>query len=96
MSERFAVQTIYRKLKYVLEQPPTSLPFNTRNLAGTIAFYVDGGSLRRKYFRKYLPRKNAKAFLRKVDEYNRQRKNEIQRLIDEAEAQRQQDGSSAQ
>jgi hypothetical protein len=54
LPERFAVQTIYRKLQYVFEQSPTSLPFNTSNLAGTIAFYVEIGVLKRKYFRKYL------------------------------------------
>jgi hypothetical protein len=96
LPERFAVQTLYRKLKFVLEQPPASLPFNARNLAGTVAFYVDVGVLRRKYFSKYLRRKNAKALLHKVDEYNRQRKDRIQRLIDEAEAQVQHAGPDVQ
>ena len=91
LPERFAVQTIYGKLKYVLEQPPTSFPFNARYLAGTIAFYVDIGVLKRKYFKKYC-RKSARILLRKIDEVNRQRKNRIQRLIEEAEAQKPQDG----
>lgn len=89
LPERFAVQTLYSKLKYVLEQPPTSFPFNARNLAGTIAFYVDIGVLKRKYFKKYC-KKNAQALLRKVDECNTQRKDRIQRLIEEAEVQRHQ------
>jgi len=95
LPERFAVQTLYSKLKYVLEQPPTSFPFNVRNLAGTIAFYVDIGVLKRKYFKKYC-KKNAQVLLRKVDEYNTQRKDMIQRLIEEAEVQRHQEGPVSQ
>ena len=97
LPERFAVQTLYRKLQYVLEQPATSLPFNSRDLARTIAFFVDIGVLKRKYFKKYLCNKeNAKALLFEVDEYNRQRKNGIQRLIEKANAQKPQDGPDAQ
>jgi hypothetical protein len=94
LPERFAVQTLYGKLKYVLEQPPTSFPFNARDLAGTIALYVDVGVLKRKYFKKYC-KKNAQSLLRKVDEDNSQRKNRIQRLIEKAEAQKPQDGPVA-
>lgn len=81
LPERFAVQTLYGKLKYVLEQPPTSLPFNARDLAGTIAFYVDVGVLKREYFKRYC-KKNVRALLRKIDDDNRQRKDRIQRLIE--------------
>jgi hypothetical protein len=95
LPERFAVQTLYRKLQYVLEQPPTSLPFNSRDLARTIAFYVDLGVLKRKYFKKYLHKEYAQVFLRKVDEYNKQRKGGIQHLIEKAEAQKNQDGPVA-
>ena len=90
LPERFAVQTLYRKLQYVLDQPPTSLPFNTQDLAKTIAFFVEIGVLKRKYFKKYC-KKNGRVFLRIVDEVNRQRKNRIQCLIEETEAQRNQE-----
>jgi len=92
LPERFAVQTLYRKLQYVLEQPPSSLPFSTRDLARTIAFYVDLGVLKRRYFRKYLHRENARKLLRDVDGYNKQRKDAIKCLIDAAKAQEPQGG----
>ena len=64
LRERFAAQTIYRDLRYVLELPPNSLPITSRNLTNKIAFYVDEGVLKRKYFKKYLrPKEKSQALL---------------------------------
>lgn len=92
LPERFAVNELYRRLRYVLEQPPTSLPYNARSLAGIFVLYVNDDVLRRKYFKRYLDKKKAQALLCKVNEYNRQRENEIQRLIEKTGAQKPQDG----
>lgn len=91
LPERFAVNELYRRLRYVLEQPPASLPFNARSLAGTFVLYVNDDVLKRKYFKRHLGKRKAQALLRKVDEYNRQRENDIQRLIEKTDAQKPQD-----
>jgi len=96
LSERFAVKDIYRKLQYVLELPSTSLPFNTRMLKGTFFDFISMGVLKRKYFRKYLGKEMARKLFNKVDEYNSQQKNLIERLIQEAVDQKPQDGQVAQ
>ena len=92
MLERFAVKALYRKLKFVLEQPSTSLPFNTRSLTGTFVHFINVGVLKRRCFRKYLEKEKAQSLLCKVDEHNTLRENWIQRLIEEAEAQKPHDG----
>jgi len=95
LTERFAVKTLYRKLQYVFEQPPTSLPFNARSLPGTFAHYVENDVLKRKYIEKYLGKEKALALLHKVDEWNRQRECDVQCLMEKVNSEKPQQGPAA-
>lgn len=96
LPERFAGQALYRCFHCILEDPITALSYNTRSAVRTFVQYVHDGGLERKYFRKFLRKKQAKDLLRTVEDYYVQDKENLQFFTQRASRREASDGPVAQ
>jgi len=86
LPERFASMTLYQRFHRILDDPADAVPFNARSVTRTFAHYVHIEVLRRKYFRRFLQRSQAKNLLRKIDDIRTQNEEFLKRIYDEAKA----------